>query len=182
MNRRLIAFMTVVLVVGLISTANAGWGVGGFGGVSVPIVQDDAENGTVFGGRLKLSVGGLLGVEPTVMFFTNGDWTMDGVEGITFKGAEYNSVGVNLLLGGAGPVKAFRMFGVAGVNYYSQDMDFEHGDDSNVGWNAGLGLEFGAGNIGIEGRGTFNLMKLEAGGSRKWAQITGGVNIYFGGP
>ncbi len=181
MNRRLIAFMTVVLVMGLMSTAIAGWGAGGFGGVSIPLVQDDGENGTVFGGRLKLSVGGLLGIEPNVTFFKNGDWEVDGVDGQTFTGAKYNSVGVNLLLGGAGPVTAFRMFGVAGVNYFSQDVDFESEDDSNVGWNAGLGVEFGAGNIGIEGRGTFNLMTID-GGSRKWAHITGGLNIYFGGP
>jgi hypothetical protein len=181
MKTRLIGLLVAVLVLGTASTSVAtGWGVGGFAGVSIPVAQDDAANGTVFGGRLKLSLGGLLGLEPNFTYAQDGDWNVDEVEE-TFKGAKFTSVGVNLLFGGSGPVTALRFFSFVGAKYYSEDNDLRE-TDSRLGWNGGVGIEFGAGNIGFEGRGGLELMTLDGGGSRKWGHITGGVNLYFGAP
>ena len=121
----------------------------------------------------------MLGVEPHFSYFKNGDWSPDEAPEVTLKGSKFNSIGVNLILGGAGPVKGFRFFPFVGVNYYNEDSDL-YDADSKLGWNGGLGLEIGMGNIGIEGRGAFALMPIDGGGSRKWGQITAGVNVYFG--
>jgi hypothetical protein len=157
-----------------------GWGVGGFGGVSIPLVQDDAENGIVYGARLKLSLGGILGLEPNFTYAKDGDWKVDEVDE-TFKGSKFTSAGVNLLFGASGPVTAMRFFSFIGAKYFSEDNDLRE-TDSRIGWTGGLGIEFGAGNIGIEGRGGLELMTLDGGGSRKWAHITAGLNYYFGAP
>ncbi len=156
-----------------------GWGIGGFGGVNIPIVQKDAERGYVAGVHLKLSLAGLLGLEPNVTFFRNGDWKTDDLSGLTFKGAKYSAVGVNLILGGAGPVTGFRFFPFIGAKYYNESAP---GLDSKsqLGWNAGMGLEIGLGHIGIEARASGELMKVKGGASRKWGHITGGLNYYFG--
>lgn len=181
MSRFLVGLLAVAFVLGAASTSLAtGCGVGGFAGVSIPLVQDDAENGTVFGGRVKLSLGNLLGVEPNFTYAKDGEWEVEEVEEI-FEASKFTSFGVNLLFNGAGPVTAFRMFPFIGVKYYSEDHPV-HDRDPRLGWDAGFGFEFGAGNLGFEGRGTFELMTLEGGGSRKWAHITGGVNFYFGAP
>jgi len=181
MRIRLIGLLVAALVFGLAPTSLAtGWGIGGFAGVSIPVAQDDAENGTVFGGRVKLSLGGMLGLEPNFTMAQDGDWNVDEVDE-TFKGSKFTSVGVNLLLGGSGPVNAFRFFSFVGAKYYSEDNEYRE-TDSRIGWTGGLGVEFGAGNIGFEGRGGLELMTLDGGGSRKWAHVTGGVNFYFGAP
>jgi len=181
MRIRLVGLLVAALVLGMASTSMAaGWGVGGFAGVSIPVAQDDASNGTVFGGRLKLSLGGILGLEPNFTYAKDGDWNVDQVDE-TFKGSKFTSLGVNLLIGAAGPVTAMRFFSYVGAKYFSESNDFRD-TDSRLGWDAGLGIEFGAGNIGFEGRGGLELMTLDGGGSRKWAHITGGVNLYFGAP
>ncbi len=181
MRIRTIGLLAAVLVLGMASTSMAtGWGVGGFAGVSIPVAQDDAENGTVFGGRLKLSLGGMLGLEPNFTYAQDGEWTVDKVDE-TFEGSKFTSFGVNLLLGASGPVTAFRFFSFVGAKYYSVDNNLPN-SDSRIGWTGGLGIEFGAGNIGFEGRGGLELMTLDGGGSRKWGHITGGVNFYFGAP
>ena len=76
MRIRLVGLVMIALVLGGASTSMAtGWGVGGFGGVSIPLAQDDAENGIVYGARLKLSLGGILGLEPNFTYAKDGDWT-----------------------------------------------------------------------------------------------------------
>lgn len=180
MLKRILMVAALLAVLAPASPGHAtGWGVGAFGGVSIPLVQDDGTNGTVFGGRLKLSLAGPIGIEPHIAFFKNGDWEPEDAPNVTLDGSKFTMIGVNFLLGGAGQVNAVRFFPVAGFDYYSQSTDL-YDADSRIGWNAGLGLEFGAGNIGVEARGTFNLMTMKDGGSRKWAQLTGGVNLYFG--
>lgn len=54
--KRLVILVAVGLVVFSVPSALAGgWGIGGFGGINVPVEQEDAENGLVFGlrGRLR---------------------------------------------------------------------------------------------------------------------------------
>lgn len=181
MRIRLVGLVVVALVLGGSSTSKAtGWGVGGFAGVSLPIAQDDAENGTVYGARVKLSLGGILGLEPNFTYAKDGDWEVDDVDE-TFEGGKFTSFGVNLLIGASGPVTTVRVFTFVGAKYFSEDNDLRE-TDSRLGWGGGLGVEFGAGNIGFEGRGGLELMTLDGGGSRKWGYITGGVNLYFGAP
>lgn len=156
-----------------------GLGVGGFGGVSIPIAQKDASQGIVAGAHVRFSLAGLLGVEPNFTYMRDGDWTFDEVPGVTFKGSKVSAFGLNLILGGAGPFAGFRFFPFVGGKIYNLSKP-ELDSQSQVGWNLGLGLEIGVGKLGIEARGAGELMKLKNKGSRKWAHITAGLNYYFG--
>lgn len=179
MKKGLIAVVLAVLfLMGWQDTCATGLGLGAFGGVSIPIAQDDGEKGSVFGARVKLSIGGVLGLEPNLTFFKNGDWDLEGLQE-SLPGSKFSSVGVNLLLGSSGPVAGMRPVLFVGGKYYSEDNDLRDAD-SRIGWNAGLGLEFGGGPIGLEVRGSLELMTLEGGGSRKWGHFTGGINYYLG--
>ncbi|MBI3873272.1 MAG: hypothetical protein HY304_09375, partial [candidate division Zixibacteria bacterium] len=141
---------------------------------------DDAAKGVVFGGQLRLSLGGMFGLEPNFTYFRNGDWTTNGAPGETFSGSKFTSLGVNVILGGAGPVKGFRFFPFVGGRYYSEKNDFRDFSKAKLGWDGGLGFEIGAGTIGIEARACGELMPLDGGGSRKWVHVRGGLNYYFG--
>lgn len=182
MARRIIVAATLALALCLTASgAHAtGWGVGGFAGVSIPVAQDDASNGIVFGGHLKLSLGGMLGIEPNVTYFKNGDWEVDELPGQTFEGSKITSVGVNLILGGAGPATGFRFFPFAGVKYFNEKNDFRDFSDGTLGFNGGLGFEIGAGSLGIEARASGEILPLDNDGSRKWVHVRGGLNYYFG--
>jgi hypothetical protein len=180
-GKKIALILAGILLVSAATSAHAtGWGVGGFGGVSIPIVQDDAAQGVVFGGHIRLSLGGILGLEPNWTYFKNGDWTTSDAPGETFPGSKFNSFGVNAILGGAGPVTGFRFFPFAGFKFYNEKNDFRDFSGSHLGWNAGLGIEIGAGPIGIEGRASGELLPIDGGGSRKWVHILGGLNYYFG--
>ena len=157
----------------------AGWGVGGLAGVSIPVVQDDAANGIVFGGHLKLSLG-MLGVEPNFSYAKGGDWEFDDLPGETFVGAKVTAIGVNLLLGGGAPT-GFRFFPFVGAKYYNFKQDIPDFSNSQLGFNGGLGIEIGSGPIGVEARGSLEVLPLDPDGSRKWVHVTGGLNYYFGG-
>ena len=182
MVKRLVvaAALAMTLCLGTGAAYATGWGIGGFGGVSIPIAQDDASNGTVFGAHLKLSLGGMLGIEPNVTYFKNGDWEIDELPGETFEGSKITAVGVNLILGGAGPATGFRFFPFAGVKYYNEKNDFRDFSDGKLGFNGGLGFEIGAGSVGIEARASGEILPLDNDGSRKWVHVRGGLNYYFG--
>jgi len=182
MARRMVMAFALATALGLTAggAQAAGWGIGGFGGVSIPVAQEDASNGLVFGGHLKLSLGGMLGIEPNVTYFKNGDWEFDELPGQTFEGSKITAIGVNLLLGGAGPATGFRFFPFAGVKYYNEKNDFRDFSDGTLGFNGGLGLEIGVGSIGIEARASGEVLPLNNDGSRKWVHILGGLNYYFG--
>ena len=173
--------VAMVLILGSAAGARAtGWGVGAFGGATIPLAQDDAARGTLYGAHLRLSVGGMLGIEPNFTYFKNGDWEIDDAPGETFEGSKFTAIGVNLILGGAGPVTGFRFFPFGGAKYYNEKNDFRDFSDSRLGWSAGLGLEIGAGSLGIDIRASGEVLPLDGGGSRKWAHIRGGLNYYFG--
>lgn len=157
----------------------AGWGIGGFGGVSIPIAQEDAANGIVFGGHVKLSLG-MLGIEPNFTYLKSGDWEFEDLPGQTFEGSKITSIGVNLLLGGGAPT-GFRFFPFVGAKYYNYKQEIPDFSDSQLGFNGGLGIEIGSGPIGVEARGSLEVLPLDPEGSRKWVLVTGGLNYYFGG-
>jgi len=181
MTRRMIAMLVVLAAMGLASSAHAtGWGVGGFGGVSIPVAQEDAERGMVYGAQLRLSLGGLLGIEPNFTYFKNGDWTNDDAPGETFEGSKFTTIGVNLILGGAGPVTGFRFFPFAGAKFYNENNDSRDFSNSRLGWCGGLGFEIGAGSLGVEARASGEIMPLDGGGSQKWVQLRAGINYYIG--
>jgi hypothetical protein len=157
-----------------------GWGIGGFGGVSIPIAQDDAANGMVFGGHLRLSLGGMLGIEPNFTYFKNGDWEIDELPGETFEGSKLTSVGINVILGGAGPAVGFRFFPFGGIKYYNEENDFRDFSDGQLGFCGGMGFEIGSGPLGIEARASGEVLPLDNDGSRKWVHLRAGLNYYFG--
>ena len=183
MRKRTIAAAGIAVII--LSAAPAvqagGWGIGGFAGSSIPVVQDDAEKGIVFGAHLRMSLGGVLGIEPNIMFFRNGDWEFGDAPGELFDGSKMFAIGINAILGGGGPVRTgFRPYFVGGVRFYNEKNDFRDYSDGSLGWNAGLGFEVGAGPIGIDVRASGELLPLERGGSRKWVHLRGGLNYYFG--
>lgn len=183
MKRLFLLTATGLLLAGAQPALAGGWGLGGFGGITIPVEQNDATNGTVFGVKGRWSPFWSLTIEPQVFLLKNGDYKVtfgDNDELTeTFTGWKATSLGANLVLGA--PVKKFTgvrpfVFGGVRVNM----MDFEGRDkESKFGFGAGLGLEIGLGAIGLEIRGAGEVVPNHK-SSKKNATITGGLNLYLG--
>jgi len=176
--------MRKLLILSLLATAIAtpvfatNFGVGAYGGVNIPIVQEDQGSGTVFGLKGKLSLIPGIGLEPNLNFAKFGDATLDF--GGTREGSKVTSYGVDAVLGAGMGAVGFKMYGILGAGFYSTKRDNDE-DVTKIGWATGLGFEIGVSpTIGIDIRGKLNVISSEGGGTKKSAAVTGGLNYYFG--
>jgi opacity protein-like surface antigen len=111
-------------------------GLGPFGGVSIPIVQDDQGNGSVFGLRAPVQLVPLLRVEPFWSTSALGDKTVDaGGASYTRTGSDVTTFGLNAMLSLGGPVTFYPFVGIGSVKF-----DRTGQDESFTSYHMGLGL------------------------------------------
>ncbi len=178
MNRYLIALATgLCLICALAVSAQAGalglakLGVGAYGVSNIPVVQDDAESGALYGIRGRLGLMRLLAFEPSISFLKNGDAEWE--EGITFEAPEMTSFAFNLVWGG-------RFYGTAGIGWTSLDIH-QPGMDSTkeTTYNFGGGIEIPAGPVAIDAGARLFIINTADSASRKNLAIMAGVNYYI---
>ena len=155
-------------------------GVGVFGGMTLPIVQDDQKSGTVFGffGRLKLIP--ILVFEPNISFATYGD--PDPISGVNLGsvGSKVTSFGIDAVLGAGPGAPGMTPFFFGGIGSYSIKNDDTDFDETAIGYSGGLGLGFNLGMLDLNVRGRAIVIPLEDGGSKKSASATVGLSYVLG--
>lgn len=170
-------FLAGLICFGLAASASsAGLGIGGYGGVAIPILQDDQGNGTVFGLKAKMNLIPGFAFEPNINFMSYGeaDFAFGNLEGskVTYFGAD-------ILFGGAGFPVGPKFYLIGGAGLYSTSRDVDE-DTSDFGLNGGLGIEIGFGSgLALDIRGKAHVVLFE-GASKKFATVTGGLNYYLG--
>ncbi len=176
MRKRVLLLLMMVVI--SVPVGAAHFGLGGYGGLNIPIVQEDQSSGTVYGLKAKLSLLPGIAVEPNINFAKFGDAEYSFG---SRKGSKVTSYGVDALLGGAGlGAIGFKMYGILGVGNYKITRDNDD-DISKTGWTTGLGFEIGlVPSFGLDFRGKLNIIPIDGGGSKKSAAVTGGLNYYFG--
>jgi hypothetical protein len=173
--------MLVLLLTGTSSVASEGkFSIGGFAGLNIPLVQDDAKSGALFGAKGRIVLLPFLGLEPNLTFAKYGGKDME-IRGKSYPrdGGDFTSFGVDLLLGSMSGFGNTRIYGLAGINsntYKREGLENE----------SGLGLAFGTGFeffpteiVSLEVRAKYHSIKLGDGG-RAHLEISGGLNYYFG--
>ncbi len=187
----LFLILTIFSLVCLTSLASAQsatkLGFGAFGGLSIPILQEDQGNGTEYGLKVRWGAVSMFTVEPYLAFVKWGE--PDPIEVLSggpdfslgIDGSKVTAFGVDLVLGnGVGKmgVSPYFVGGVASFKVKNDDTGFEH---SSLGWSAGLGLGIGfTPSLAIDVRGKVNVAPQDGGGSKKSASIVGGLNYAFG--
>ena len=177
---------TAWLIFALVLLAATAWGekipagLGAYGGLDIPIVQDDQEQGMTFGFKGRITLLPPLTFEPNVNFASYGDPDIENVIGDP-DGAKVTSFGLDAVigtpLGGEGP----SVFAFAGFGFYTFKIDQLDVDESKLGFSGGLGFELGLSpTFGLEARGRFVVIPTDGGGSRKSAALTAGINYHFG--
>jgi hypothetical protein len=145
-------------------------GIGAYGGSNIPVAQDDAGTGALFGfrGRLGFPYGT---IEPSVNFMGQGDGSTDfeGTE-ITLEATDIMSYAFNYLVR-TGPV-----YYTAGVGWSTVDIPGGVGESDEATYNFGIGVEFPVGPISIDVSPRAFIINTAGDGSRKNAAIMAGIN------
>ena len=173
--------LMVIFMIGLSSTASARrFSVGAFGGLNIPIAQDDTKSGALFGAKVRIPLLPFLALEPNFATAQFGGKDVE-VPGKSFPrdGGNFTSFGADLLIGSMSGMSKMRFYGLAGINsnnYSRQDIE----DETGLGLALGTGFEFFPTEIlSLELRAKYHAIKLGDGG-RSHLEVSGGLNYYFG--
>ncbi|HEX7078094.1 MAG TPA: hypothetical protein VF363_06725 [Candidatus Eisenbacteria bacterium] len=174
--KRTLAFTMIglALAAGAASAAPIGVGVGAYGGVSYPIVQDDVSSGSVFGIRVPVKLIPLVTVEPYYLSSALGDGevTLGGVK-YTRAGFDNKGFGLNAMLGQVTGM-GFHFYPLVGVGSHKLTRSGTP-DIKETAYNFGLGFGIGpAPKISIQVRGELNMV-VTGDTSRKFANATAGL-------
>jgi len=179
MKKLLVLLILLIFLTPYIHGQGLKLGVGAFGGLNMPVVQDDQKTGSVFGFRARLQLLPFLSAEPNLTF---GKWgkpdPVDDVE-LGIDGSKITSFGVDVLLGSMNSIKGFKPFGIIGVGIYKIKNDDTGYDESKPGFSGGLGFGIGLTpllDFDICGR---LIVAPQEDGSKKALFITAGINYYF---
>jgi hypothetical protein len=170
------------LLIGLSSADAAGpIGIGVGGGLNLPVAQDDAGSGFLYGARLRIGVASFVAVEPCLSYFRQGDSEVETHgQSVVLDGGQSTALGLNLIIGSVGPPGGMRVYGVIGLA--SHAMKQEGADDQNrLAISLGPALEAGVGPslaLGLEAR--LHMISLDGGGARKNIGLSGGLIYYLG--
>lgn len=131
------ALVATALCTSVASAASVGFGF--FAGASVPIVQEDQDNGSLWGFRAPVKLVPLLAVEPYFSSASLGDKTQSvGGFSVTREGSDVTSFGVNAMLTMGGPVRIYPFAGIGSAKYKRTGQD-----ESFTAYNLGLGFGVG---------------------------------------
>lgn len=172
--KRVIASAALLALLASAGAAHAlSVGVGAFGGVSVPIVQDDTGQGSQFGIRVPVNLVPMVNVEPYFASTSGGDAEEDFG---TRTGLDVSAFGANLLFPFGAGIRFFPFVGIGSHTLKREGQD----DITKTGYNFGLGLGFSppVAGLSIDVRGELNAV-VDGDVSRKWANATVGVSYNF---
>lgn len=172
---RVFAFAAALSVLLAASAAHAtGIGVGVYGGLSYPIIQQDVKSGSIIGFRAPVSIVPMITAEPFYASSKLGDGEQT-LGGITYKrdGFDETAYGLTAMFGNPGGM-GFHFFPFAGIGHYKLTRAASD-DISEVGYNVGLGLGIGATpKVSLQIRGELQMVKT-GDTSRKFGNATAGL-------
>lgn len=144
-------------------------GAGAFGGYAVPVIQDDAGSGVMFGVRVPVTVSSMFTIEPYYMTSNLDEVTeeLGGVE-YTRDGFDMRSIGANVIIFGG------KFYPFVGLGSYSLEREGSE-DLDELGWNFGLGLGLPVGEkLRLDIRGELDMIVTDD-TSRKFGAATAGL-------
>lgn len=192
MKLRIVVLILLLTFVMAAPMANAfRFSVGAFGGLNLPIAQEDTKSGTVMGLKARIPVTTFVAVEPNYTYLKNGEGEVkvETLGDITMKrdGGKFTTFGLDVVFGSVSGYKGFNAYGILGVASAKFAKDGLPDLTKGSLW-LGVGFEYGVtDNISLDFRGKALIFPYKDDdykdgdtGSRKNGIITVGLNYYFG--
>jgi len=180
MKKLLLVLFSLLLLSVAVNGEGTKIGVGAFGGMNIPILQDDQASGTAFGVMVRIKFLSFMSAEPNAVF---GKWGEPGdVDGfqLGISGSKVNSFGVDGIIGSMPGTVGLKPYAVIGVGSYKIKNDDTGYDESNIGFSGGLGFGIGVSpKFDVDLRGKFLVIPQDQ-GSKKALTLTGGLLYYLG--
>jgi hypothetical protein len=175
--RRIFVLTALALALTAATAGAVSVGVGAFGGVSIPVVNDLSKQGSQFGIRVPVSLIPMLSADAFFSKASLGDVEDNFGGPITYTrdGGDLTVFGVNAALTMGPP--AFRIYPFAGIGSYKLKREGVE-DISKAGYQFGLGLGFAIPalvGLGVDVRGEFAMIPTDQ-TSQKFANVTAGVS------
>jgi len=171
----LTALLALAVGAGLAEAAGIRVGVGAFGGVSVPIVNDLSKQGSIFGVRVPVKLVPVVTIEPYFASSSLGDVSDDFGTPTTYTrdGGKVSAYGANALLTFGGD--KFQLYPFVGLASFKVTRAGAE-DISDSGYNFGLGLGISPiSKLTIHVRGEFSMIAT-GDTSQKFANANAGVS------
>ena len=181
--RKWLCFSAILFVMGGIYTVAmaSDISVGVIGGLNIPIAQDDAGNGSLFGAKLRIAAISFLAVEPVLTFMQQGDAAAEiGDEEFELDGGKSTALGVNLIIGPSGPPDRVGFYGIIGVASHAVKQEGTE-DQNRLAMSLGPGMQIALRDkfaLDIDAR--LHMISLDGGGARKNLGLSGGLVYYLG--
>jgi hypothetical protein len=180
MKKMVYVIMLFSFLMSLSSVASAGkYGIGAFGGVNIPVVQQDEKAGALFGAKARIPLLPFLAIEPnfTLAQFRGNDFEV-GEQSFTMADGDITSFGVDLVIGTMSSMSKMKFYGLVGLN--SNTFKREEFKKTGLGLTLGPGFEFFATEmLSVEVRARYHAIKVGEGG-KSHLELSGGLNYYFG--
>jgi hypothetical protein len=156
-------------------------GIGVGGGLNLPIAQDDAGSGFLYGARLRIALASFVAVEPSLSYFRQGDAEVDlHGQSVVLDGGQSTALGVNLVLGSVGPPGGMKFYGIIGLASHAMKQDGTD-DESRLAVSLGPALEAKVGrNLALSLEARLHMISLDGGGARKNVGLSSGLVYYLG--
>jgi hypothetical protein len=158
----------------------AKYSIGAFGGMNIPIAQDDTKPGALFGVKGRIPLLPFLAVEPNFLSAMFGGKDIE-VQDISYarKGGDFTSFGVDVIVGTLSGMSKLKFYGLAGINTNTYKRKGSE-NKTGLGLTIGTGFEFFPTDmLSVEIRSRYHPIKIGDGG-RSHVEISGGLNYYFG--
>ncbi len=181
MKKLILGVGVILFLLTMVSSAAAvRFSIGGFAGLNLPVAQDDASSGALFGAKGRILILPFMGLEPYFTFSKYGGKDLKVQEkSFAQEGGDITSFGADLVLGSLSAMGKVKIYGLAGLNsntYKREKLE----DESGVGLAFGTGFEFLPQEmLSLEIRAKYHAIKVGDGG-KAHLEFSGGLNYYFG--
>jgi len=169
------ALLALIVGAGLAEASGIGVGLGAFGGVSIPVVNDLSKQGSTLGIRAPVKLLPMVTVEPFFASSALGDVSDDFGTPITYTrdGGKVSAFGATALITfGGDRLQFYPFFGLASYKLTRSGAE----DIKDAGYNFGLGLGISPiSKVTVHLRGELSMIATDE-TSQKFANVTAGVS------
>lgn len=146
-----------------------------------PVIQNDAEDGFIYGVKARLKIIATFYIEPYVLHVQENDREIKtGNTSTTIDGTTISSLGTNFIIG-TWLNEIVRPYAMIGIGFFKVNSQTSNGELNRIGYNWGVGLEYTLipKHLFMDMNAQLQMIDLDNQTYRKGICLSAGFNWYF---